>query len=156
MLPQRNPQLSAPLPHPQGGFTLIEIMVTMGITLLGLAAMLTLHNTVAEGNRMSVESAEASAVAESALEDLRQDSIATLESTYSAVPIDVNLADVQGRNNQVFARRLLVQAVSGSTDLVRLRVEVTWTDSGAAAGADDGIHDHRVVLEELRTREEQL
>ena len=156
MLPRRNPQLSDTRPHPQAGFTLIEIMVTMAITLLGLAAMLTLHGTVAEGNRMSVESAEASAVAESALEDLRQDSIARIETTYNAVPIDVNLADVQGRNSQVFARRLLVQAVSGQADLVKLRVEVSWTDSGAAVGADDGIHDHRVVLEELRTREEQL
>jgi hypothetical protein len=57
----------------------------------------------------------------------------------------------------VYDRRLLIEPLDEvSPDLFRVRIEVSWTDDGAAAGADDGIHDHTFVLETFRTRQEAM
>jgi hypothetical protein len=39
---------------------------------------------------------------------------------------------------------------------MRIRVDTTWTEDGAAAGANGGQLDHRIALEVIRTVQEAL
>jgi prepilin-type N-terminal cleavage/methylation domain-containing protein len=141
----------------QRGFTLIEILVTLAVTLIGLAGLMTLHHVISQGNSSAGRTTEASAVAESALEEVRQIPFATLESRFGVAPIDVELEEATGKGDHVYQRQLLVEPIDAvSPDLFRVRLEVSWTEDGAAAGSDNGAHDHTFVLETLRTRQEVL
>ena len=141
----------------QRGFTLIEIMVTLAVSLVGLAGLMTLHHVVSQGTGSAARMAEASGIAETALEEVRQLAYTRIETLFGAPPIDAELEEAAGKGNRVYGRRLLIEPLDQvSADLFRVRVEVTWTDDGAAAGADDGAHDHTFVLETFRTRQEAM
>jgi prepilin-type N-terminal cleavage/methylation domain-containing protein len=141
----------------QRGFTVIEVLITLAVTLIGLGGLMTLHHVISEGTATAGRMAEASSVAEAALEDVRRAPFATLEAQLGAVPIDVELETAHGRNERVYGRHLTIETIdSVSEDLFRVRIEVTWSDDGAVAGAEDGIHDHTFVLETFRTRQESL
>jgi hypothetical protein len=47
-------------------------------------------------------------------------------------------------------------AASAAASLWRIRVEVGWTDDGAAQGAQDGLLDHLIAVEVIRSVEEIL
>jgi prepilin-type N-terminal cleavage/methylation domain-containing protein len=141
----------------QHGFTMIEILATLAVTLIGLGGLLTLHHVISEGTATSSQMAEASSIAEEALEEVRQLRFTALETRFGAVPIDVDLEPASGRNDRVYERHLLVETLAEvSADVFRVRIEVTWTEAGAAAGSDDGAHDHTFVLETFRTRQEAM
>jgi prepilin-type N-terminal cleavage/methylation domain-containing protein len=141
----------------QRGFTVIEILVTLAVTLIGLAGLMTLHHVVSQGNSSAGRTTEASAIAETALEEVRQIAFAQLETRFGVAPIDVALDEATGKGEHVYQRRLLVEPLdSVSPDLFRVRIEVSWSDDGAAAGSDDGAHDHTFVIETFRTRQEVL
>lgn len=141
----------------QQGFTLIEILITLAVTLIGLGGLMTLHHVITEGTATAGRMAEASSIAEAALEEVRRAPFATLEAQLGAPPIDVELEQASGRGERVYGRRLTVEALDAvSEDLFRVRIEVTWSDDGAVAGAEGGIHDHTFVLETFRTRQEAL
>jgi prepilin-type N-terminal cleavage/methylation domain-containing protein len=141
----------------QHGFTMIEILATLAVTLIGLGGLLTLHHVISEGTASSSQMAEASSIAEEALEEVRQLRFTALETRFGAVPIEVDLEPASGRNERVYERHLLVETLAAvSADIFRVRIEVTWTEAGAAAGSDDGAHDHTFVLETFRTRQEAM
>ncbi len=141
----------------QRGFTVIEVLITLAVTLIGLGGLMTLHHVISEGTATAGRMAEASSVAEAALEEVRRAPFATLEAQLGPAPIDVELEQARGRGERVYGRHLTIEAIdSVSADLFRVRIEVTWSDDGAVAGAEDGIHDHTFVLETFRTRQESL
>jgi prepilin-type N-terminal cleavage/methylation domain-containing protein len=143
----------------QGGFTLLELLITMAITVIGLTGLLSLYVVTARGNATTSRSGEAVAVAEATVEEIRNLSLEKLLTEFSvaALPIDANLDTVAGRAGVTFNRRVQVTELTAtSTNLVKIRVEVTWTDAGAATGSDNGIHDHRVSFELIRTATELL
>jgi prepilin-type N-terminal cleavage/methylation domain-containing protein len=141
----------------QQGFTMIEVLITLAVTLIGLAGLMTLHHVVTDGTGSAARMAEASGIAESALEEVRQLAFTRIESQFGAPPIDVELEQAAGKGERVYDRRLLVEPLDEvSADLFRVRIEVSWTDDGAAAGSDDGSHDHTFVLETFRTRQEAM
>jgi len=141
----------------QQGFTVIEVLITLAVTLIGLAGLMTLHHVISEGTGSAGRMAEASSVAESALEEVRQLRFSALETSFGPAPIDVDLEEAAGQGDRVYARHLLVEPLAAvSPDLFRVRIEVSWSDDGAAAGSDDGAHDHRFVVETFRTRQEAL
>jgi prepilin-type N-terminal cleavage/methylation domain-containing protein len=144
-------------PAAERGFTLIEVLVTLAVTLIGLAGLMTLHHVVSDSTGSAGRMAEASAIAETALEEVRQLAFNRLETEFGAPPIDVELEQAAGKGERIYDRRLVVDPLDEvSADLFRVRIEVTWTEDGATAGADDGAHDHRLVLETFRTRQEQM
>jgi len=148
MATQTNPRLD------QQGFTMIEVLVTLAVTLIGLGGLMTLHHVVSEGTGSASRMAEASAIAETALEEVRQLGFAQIESQFGVPPIDTELEEAAGKGERVYERRLLIDPLdSVSPDLFRVRIEVSWTDDGAASGGD---HDHTFVLESFRTRQEAL
>ena len=138
----------------QQGFTLIELMVTLVVTMFGMVALLHLNLTMTRANQSNGHHLEGGTFAEEAMEEIRGLTSAELVAQYGSLPIDRDMGVVLGRNDQEFRRRLLaVQVMAAPTPLVRLRVEVSWTDDGAEPGADNGIHDHQIALELLRTEE---
>jgi prepilin-type N-terminal cleavage/methylation domain-containing protein len=141
----------------QQGFTMIEVLITLAVTLIGLAGLMTLHRVVSSGTASAARMAEASGIAETALEEVRQLAFTRIQSQFGAPPVDVDLEQAAGKGERVYDRRLLIEPLDEvSPDLFRVRIEVSWTDDGAAAGADDGIHDHTFVLETFRTRQEAM
>jgi prepilin-type N-terminal cleavage/methylation domain-containing protein len=141
----------------QRGFTMIEVMVTLAVTLIGLAGLMTLHHVVSEGNSSAGRTTEASAIAETALEEVRQLAFVQIETQFGTAPIDADLEEATGKGEHVYRRRLLIEPIDAvSPDLFRVRIEVSWSEDGAAAGSDEGAHDHTFVLETLRTRQEVM
>jgi prepilin-type N-terminal cleavage/methylation domain-containing protein len=140
------------------GFTLIELLVTLGVTVIGLTGLLSIHLATVRGNSATARGAAATATAQLTMEELRQTPIATLVTTYGALPIDHEPLDtVPGPAGLTLSRTLTVtELTAASSDLVLLRVEVSWTDDGAAPGEEGGKYDHMVSLELIRTRQEAL
>ena len=143
----------------QRGFTLLELLITLAITVIGLTGLLSLFVVTAKGNSTTSQSGEAVAVAEATLEEVRNLSLDAMYVQFgvTSLPIDANLNTVAGRAGVTFTRRVqITEMTATSTNLIKIRVEVTWTDAGAAAGANGGMHDHRISFELIRTATEQL
>lgn len=146
----------------QRGFTLLELMLTLTVTTIGLIGLLSLHLSIARGNDSANRSAEGSQIANATLEQLRaahiQDMMFQLTGNPLATPpIDLNPWNtVVGRGLQTFRRRVIVTQLAASTSLWLIRVEVGWTEDGAAQGANAGLLDHTVSVEVVRTVEEDL
>jgi prepilin-type N-terminal cleavage/methylation domain-containing protein len=144
-------------PAAERGFTVIEVLVTLAVTLIGLAGLMTLHHVVSDSTGSAGRMAEASGIAEAALEEVRQLAFNRIEAEFGPPPIDIELEQATGKGERVYNRQLIIDPLDAvSADLFRVRIEVTWTDDGAAAGSDDGAHDHTFVLETFRTRQEAM
>lgn len=159
--------------RPEAGFTLLELLMTLGVTTVGLIGLLALHLSLVRGNDGASRAAEATQLGEATLESLRaartaRDMAELLTGDPDAQPpIDVPWcrrneanaveATAVGRNGLTFRCRVVVVAPDpGAPGLWRVRVEIGWTDDGAAPGAQGGILDHLIAVELLRTREEAL
>jgi type II secretory pathway pseudopilin PulG len=147
----------------EGGFTLLELLITTTITVIGFAGLLGLHLATVGGNALSGRAGEAVALCERTMEQLRSDSIAGMVqdltgSAATPLPLtNVAMSTVAGRNGMTYRRLVTVTELdAASTDLIKVRVAVDWTDDGAVTGTDNGTHDHEVTLELIRTRQEGL
>ncbi len=143
----------------QRGFTLLELLVTMAVTVIGLLGLMAMYVATAKGNEATARSSAAVAIAQDTLEELRSTSMQALVTQFgqSDLPIDADLDTVAGRDGTTYNRHVTVDEVTAvSRDLVKIRVEVNWTDDNATAGADDGAYDHRVGLEIIRSTVEGL
>jgi prepilin-type N-terminal cleavage/methylation domain-containing protein len=140
------------------GFTLIELLVTLGVTVIGLTGLLSIHLATVRGNSATARGGAATATAQLTIEELRQMSVAAIEDAYGPVPLDhVELDTVPGPAGLTLSRTLTIsELTAASPELLLLRVEVSWTDDGAAPGEADGKYDHMVALELIRTRQEAL
>jgi pilin/secretion family protein with methylation motif len=146
----------------QRGFTLFELLLTLGITTLALAGLIALHVSVVRANESAARNAEANEIGRATLEDLRAQTTPAMMNTLvgnpaAVPPVDVVRPPVVGRTNMSFRRRVLVTNVGGAmTALWRIRVEVGWTEDGAVQGSDGGRFDHLIAVELVRTREDAL
>jgi prepilin-type N-terminal cleavage/methylation domain-containing protein len=140
------------------GFTLLELLVTMAVTVIGLLGLMAMYVATAKGNESTARSSEAVSIAQDTLEELRSTSMTKLVAEFGQadLPIDANLDTVAGRDGTTYNRHVLVNELAVSRDLVKLRVEVTWSDDNAQAGSDNGAHDHRIGLEIVRSTIEGL
>ncbi len=149
--------------HQQGGFTLLELLITAAVTVIGFAGLLGLHLAAVGGNGLSGRAGEAVAVCERTMEQLRSETVAGMAqdltgSASSSLPItNVAMSTVTGRNGMTYRRTVTINELdSVSPDLIQIHVAVDWTDDGAVQGSDNGRHDHEVTLELIRTRQEGL
>jgi prepilin-type N-terminal cleavage/methylation domain-containing protein len=143
----------------QRGFTLLELLVSIVITTIGLSGLLALHTAVARGNAGADRANEAMTIASQTLESLRaqrtDDMMVTLTGSSASVPPQtVSLSTSTGRNNVTYTRQVLL--TQASAYLWKVRVVVGWTDDGATAGTSGGIYDHSFALEVLRTVQEAM
>ena len=138
----------------QRGFTLMELLVTMVITIFGIMALMALHVSIAQGTNGAAVAQEAITVGNETLEDLRglrpTDMMARLTGNPASVPtVTVSpYATVAGRT-QSYTTAVTVTAVAGSANLWLLRVVVSWTDDGSSAA-------HAMPFEVIRTVQEAL
>jgi Tfp pilus assembly protein PilV len=155
-----------------GGFTLLELLMTLGVTTIGLVGLLSLHLSIVRGNESASRTAEAAQIGHATLESLRaapqvQDIAALLTGNPTdAPPFDVSWcrraggvveATAVGRNGMTYRCRVVVTELpAASPDLLRIRVEIGWTDDGAAQGTQGGIFDHLIAVELIRTRQGAL
>ncbi len=140
----------------QAGFTMLELLVTLAIMVIGLTGMLGLQLASTRANQGASQTAEAVTVAQRTLEEARSKTLAQLLADYDddgVLPIehDFDAQTVVGRTT-TYLRQITVEETAASPDLLRVRVEVTWADDGAVVGDPD--HTHTVAAELLRTRQE--
>ena len=147
----------------QGGFTLLELLITAAVTVIGFAGLLGLHLAAIGGNSLSGRAGEAVALCERTMEQLRSETIPGIAqvltgSASASLPItNVAMPTVVGRNGMTYRRNVtVVELDSVSPDLIQIHVAVDWTDDGAVTASDNGVHDHEVTLELIRTRQEGL
>lgn len=148
----------------QKGFTLLEILIAMTVTLIGLAGLLSLHLTTVRGNARATRTVMASVIAQQTMDELRNLPVQpptlpflepTLTSRFGIPSTNVELLPVaRGPDNTSYQR--LVSVTPLGPDIVRVRVEIRWTDEGASAATTDSRLRHRMVLETLRTRQDLL
>ena len=137
--------------------------MTLAVTTVGLVGLMSLHLSIARGNDGASRFSEAAQVAETTLEQLRSqrlpDMMQTLTGSSTSVPpVDTTtLGTASGRAGMTYRRRVIVTEMSSvSTSLWKIRVEVGWTEDGAAQGALGGTLDHLIAVELIRTVEEGL
>lgn len=136
----------------QGGFTLIELLVTLAVTVIGLAGLMSLHVAMMKGNRTASNTTEASVIGQETLEELRSMSLASIATTYGALPIiDVEMDPAPGKAGRLltYKRYLSVNPVSGN--LVWMRIAIVWADDGADPDTVDDQYRHELALEVIRT-----
>jgi prepilin-type N-terminal cleavage/methylation domain-containing protein len=138
------------------GFTLLELLITLSVTTIGLIGLLALHLSITRGNDGASRAAEAEQITSAALESLRAQSVANMLTTIGNTPTST----VLGRNglpyNVTQSSTVLTQV---STSLILVRVQTTWTEAGAAFGSGSGSAaplNHAIALEVIRTVEDQL
>ncbi len=155
-----NPSLSRRRRRPgsQKGFSLIEIMIAMAITLVALTGLMALYVSLLKGNDNASRATEASAFAKETLEEVRSTSFTTLTGLYGSTPVDTaaTMPTRTGRAGQDFETRLLITDVPAEPELVVIRVEISWTDSGAVPGSANGRYDHLIAIELVRWRSDVL
>lgn len=116
----------------QGGFTMVELMITLVITTFGLMGLVGLNTTFSRGGQTMNQSQEAVSIGKRVLEDLRSKRTAELVtdltgSTAAAPPIDrASYSSIAGRNGMTYTIDVMVASVTAT--LWRMRVVVRWTD----------------------------
>jgi prepilin-type N-terminal cleavage/methylation domain-containing protein len=146
----------------QRGFTLLELLITLSVTTIGLIGLLSLHLSVARGNDGASRSAEAQQIGASQIEQLRAMSVSNMMftltgSTALAFPAGPQVKTVPGRSNMSFTvTSTVTQLTTASPSLIKIRVVTGWTEDGGTTGANGGQLDHQLALEVIRTLEESL
>jgi prepilin-type N-terminal cleavage/methylation domain-containing protein len=143
------------------GFTLLELLITLSVTTIGLVGLLSLHLSIARGNDGASRSADAQQIASSEIESLRGLSVPAMYLALTgtetpALPTTARVRTATGRNGMRFTVNTQVQPVAASPSLLKIRTWVTWTDDGGTFGANAGQLDHQLALELIRTLEDAL
>jgi prepilin-type N-terminal cleavage/methylation domain-containing protein len=145
---------SAPVKQ-QRGFTLLELMITLVVTMFGLMGVMAVHLTMTSGSANAGRNSEAIAVGTQMLESLRAerptDMMQTLTGTSTSLPpVDLtNYTTKTGRNGVSYTIDVHVAPLGVSGNLWRIRVEVKWTEDSSTAS-------HTLPFEVIRTAQEAL
>jgi prepilin-type N-terminal cleavage/methylation domain-containing protein len=127
----------------EGGFTLIEIMVSLVLLVVGLLGIMALQATTVRANRLSRELERARVYAMSMMEDLRGKDLMALSSP-------TTLDDIVTEDGVTYSRVYTIGSVSGSTNLRLITVTVTYAENGNSADT------HSASMQMVRTTLEKL
>jgi prepilin-type N-terminal cleavage/methylation domain-containing protein len=149
----------------QRGFTLVELLVTMMVTVIGLVGMLGVFGSASRGNLDARQYTEALGICEGTVEEIRGLTIDTIETLdlptpdyYGVItttgwgPVAYHKGPVLGATGVTFIRQVQARAIDA--DLVWIQVIVQWTTDGAPLGTNGGANDRRISLEMVRGRSE--
>ncbi len=126
----------------QGGFTLIEILVSLVVVVIGLLGSIALLRTTGRVTRLARQLATATSAAGQVMEDLRASDLMTL-------PASGAYADVVGSDGTTYHQSYTVAPLGGSATVRLLTATATFADE------DDGAA-HTVSLQLVRTTMEKL
>ena len=128
------------------GFTLIEIMVSLAVAIIGLLGVMGLQATTMKGNRISRSIDRAQVCAAQMMEDLRSKSFTSTSSTWPTSPSETLPATSDG---VVYTRTYDQHGVTGANNLVLLTVVCSFVDDSDNAT-------HSATLQLVRTNQENL
>lgn len=139
----------------QGGFTLVEILVTVIITMIGLLGLMATFTASSRGSLDSRRTDQALALTEGAIEEIKQRTVAEIELANSAITATgwtvAYGAAIAGPSGVSYTRSLTARALD--PDLVLFRVTTEWAaDGGSSANTQ---YQRKVELELVRGRAEQ-
>jgi len=146
----------------QRGFTLLELLITLSVTTIGLIGLLALHLSIVRGNDGASRVAEAEQITATALEELRAQSPSTMMKTLTGdslamPPATAAAYPVLGRNGMRYNVTRSVTALTAvSPSLWLVHVSTSWAEEGAAIGLRGDPLTHTIALEVIRTIEDQL
>ena len=124
----------------QRGFTLVELLVTLALSMVGLLGGLMMQLMAMRGNAASRNFVEAVGLVQERLETAQSVSYASLAQLATT---ETNLAPNPGATTQrLYTRLTTVAAAGGSTTI---SVTVSWADGTQAART------HRVTMYEVRS-----
>ena len=126
----------------QRGFTLIEIMISMALLVIGLLGVIALHATTVKGNRMSRELERARVYAQQLMEDLRGQTIG-----YALDHMTDDIDDIVTPDGVTYSREYEITNIG---NLRMVTVTVTFYEDG------DSSTPHTAKLQMLRTTQEAL
>lgn len=124
-------------PRRERGFTILEVLVAMGIMAIGMVGILALQKTATEASGYARRATEAAVLAEDRIEQLRTEPLPTAASTNGADV--VNAAGIADSNGPF--RRAWTIAFVG--DLATISVTVAWDEN-------DG--EHAISFDTQRSR----
>jgi len=114
----------------ESGFTLIEVMISILLTVIAVIGIMALYMTETKASTFSRHSTEATTLAQDGLEQVRSKAVVTGTSSVAGL-------DALGRSGGIFERAVVI-APSG-TDYYDVTVYVGW-DEDEAAGASCTAH----------------
>lgn len=153
------------------GFTLLELLITLSVTTIGLLGLVSLHVSVVRGNDGASRSAEAQQITVNRLESLRAQRLVDLMRTLTAAPAPLpdppppppaapattppQIWKVAGRANMTYTVTATATTLADvSASLIKIRVVTTWTEDGGGSGANASLT-HALALEVIRTLEDE-
>ena len=144
----------------QRGFTLLELLITLSVTTIGLVGLLALHQSIVRGNDGASRSAEAQQIGTSEIEALR--AIRPRDMLLALTGGQTIPTSAKGQSRVVLGRGGVPYTVTttvaplpaASPSLMLVRVVTSWAESGGTLGSNGGQLDHALALEIIRTLEE--
>lgn len=126
----------------QRGFTLLEIMVSMALLVIGMLGIIAMHATAVKGNRMSRQLGRARVIAGQVMEDLRGKDLATLGTGGT-------FASVTTPEGMTYTPSYTLEGVSGAACTL-ITVTVDFVDN------TDAPEHHTTKIQMMRTLVEKL
>jgi Tfp pilus assembly protein PilV len=131
-----------------GGFTLIEILVSLGLATVGLLGMVALQTVAIRGNATSRNFTEAVGIAQAQIEALQVWPYATLAAVNQTTVGNIGpttpalyAPGSKATSEDIYSRKITVTAGAGMTSLL---VDVSWPDA-------DNLITHHVKLYTTRS-----
>ncbi len=125
------------------GFTLVEILASLVITMIGLAGVLMMQASTARSNRDSGQFTRAANIAEETMESARGTSVTEL--------MNPNLVyDPQVHNEITYNIELTAAEIAGNSNLVMITVAVTFDVDELGSG------ERTAKVQMIRTKTERL
>jgi type IV pilus assembly protein PilV len=121
----------------EAGFTIIELMISLTVLLIGISGVLALQLTSLRSTTYSRRAQEASVLGEDTLERLRLSPAASLTSGTDVV----NAQGIGGGTDAFYTRTWTVTqfaATHGTStvDMLRIDVAVSWRERGSSLSGD--------------------
>jgi type IV pilus modification protein PilV len=100
------------------GFTIIEVLVAMGIFTVAILGVAISATSVIKANQVSYSTTIATNLAQDKLEDLKANPTSVASGSESSIPV----------SGETFSRTWTVTVNSPVTGVTKIDVAVTWTD----------------------------
>jgi hypothetical protein len=127
----------------EGGFTVLEILIALAVTTIGLAAVMMVQSTVIKGNRYGQRFERAKLLAEQTMEELRGRDVSPFESMVVTLPY-------YEREGVMYRPQFGVEYLPGTENLMMVTVQVSFGEEGDES-------DRRIAqLQMIRTKQEVL
>lgn len=135
----------------EGGFTLVEILVSVVIMTIGMTGVMAMYTTASQTNRQAQRLSRGFVLAQELMEELRGQSVLELETEVRAtkgIRSDVPLTNAEGKVYLTYHRSFSAVPLTANPNLVMVEALVSYADEGEELDA------HTARVQMLRSRPE--